>query len=209
MYQPVLHPVDRHRGAPVSGLERTARCSQRFEPGLAGFTLVELLVVVAISALLLALAAPAFNGLLSAQKSTALVGAFMDSLNFARSEAIKRGGRAVLCKSANGTGCSSSGSWDQGWIVFYDANNNAAFDPGEDLLQQRGATPGLRLNGNAQVASYVSYSTSGTAKLVSGAFQSGTFSLCPDPANAAAVRLIVLSSTGRARSKNGSASDCP
>ena len=108
MYQPALHSVDRQRGAPVPGLERTGWCRQRFAGGLAGFTLVELLVVVAISALLLALAAPAFNGLISAQKSTALVGAFMDSLNFARSEAIKRGGRAVLCKSANGTGCSSA-----------------------------------------------------------------------------------------------------
>jgi type IV fimbrial biogenesis protein FimT len=67
---------------------------------------------------------------------------------------------------------------------------------------------GLSLTGNTQVANYVSYSASGTAKLVNGAFQAGTFTFCLTPASGADVQQIVLSSTGRARSRKGVAADC-
>ena len=93
--------------------------------------------------------------------------------------------------------------------MFHDANNNAALDHGEQLIEQQGAvSQGLRLTGNAPVANYVSYSASGSAKLISGAFQAGTFTLCLVPVSGADVRQIVLSSTGRARFRRGSASDC-
>lgn len=130
-------------------------------------------------------------------------------ITFARSEAIKRNGRAVVCKSASGTSCTQSGGWEQGWIVFHDSNNNAAFEAGELLIQQQSALPdGLRLSGNQPVANYVSYSANGSAKLVSGAFQAGTITLCPIAGNQSEARKIVLSGTGRPRTYNGSAADC-
>jgi type IV fimbrial biogenesis protein FimT len=96
--------------------------------------------------------------------------------------------------------CSGSGGWEQGWIIFHDANNNAALDAGEALLMSEPALPGrLRLTGNAQLASDLSYTPSGSASLVSGAFQAGTLTMCVDSEAPMAARQIVISATGRPR----------
>lgn len=179
-------------------------------PGLkVGYSLIELLVVLTLASILVSLAVPAMTGMLNTQRSTSLGNSFLADLNLARNEAIKRNARAVMCKSADGLSCSASGGWEQGWILFHDVNNNAVLDINEQVIQQQGAvSQGLSLTGNAQVVNYVSYSPSGSAKLTSGAFQVGTFTLCLDPVSSRDVRQIILSNTGRARSKKGSSSDC-
>ena len=174
-----------------------------------GFTLVEMLMALTVGGVLTALTVPAMTGMLNTQKSTSAVNALFTSLNLARSEAIKRNARAVLCKTADGVSCTTHGGWEQGWIVFHDANNNAVLDPGEQVVLQQGAvSAGIRLTGNLPVANYVSYSASGTAKLTSGAFQAGTFTVCPATASSSDVRQIVLSGTGRARTQKGLATNC-
>ena len=175
----------------------------------AGYSLVELLAVLTIASILLSMAVPSMTGMINTQRSTSLGNSFLAGLNLARNEAIKRNARTVLCKSADGLSCTSSGGWQQGWILFHDVNNNARLDAGEQVIQlQGGVSQGLSLTGNTNVANYVSYSASGSAKLISGAFQAGTFRLCLDPVVVADVRQIILSSTGRARSKKGLESDC-
>jgi type IV fimbrial biogenesis protein FimT len=175
----------------------------------AGYSLVELLVVFTHSGVLVSLAVPSMTGMINTQRSTSLGNSFLAGLNLARNEAIKRNARAVLCKSADGPSCTTSGGWEQGWILFHDVNNNALLDTGEQVIQQQGpVSRGLSLTGNTNVADYVSYSASGSAKLVSGAFQAGTFRLCLDPVVVGDVRQIILSSTGRVRSKKGLESDC-
>ena len=175
----------------------------------AGYTLVELLVVMALGTILLSIAVPPMTEMLNTQRSNAASSTFLASLNLARVEAIKRNARVIVCKSAAGLSCELTGGWDQGRIMFHDANNNAALDADEQLIERFGAMPeGLSLTGNTQVANYVSYSASGSAKLMSGAFQAGTFTLCVAAVPGANVQQIVLSSTGRARSKKGVATDC-
>ena len=175
----------------------------------AAYTLVELLVSLTVAGVLLALSVPSLNQMLQTQKSISLLNSFVASLHLARGEAIKRNARAVMCKSANGLSCSSDGGWEQGWILFHDANNNAAFDEGEAVVLQQGAlAQGQRLTGNFQVANYVSYSASGSAKLISGAWQAGTFTLCPPVLSSVEVRQIILSGTGRPRTQKASASVC-
>ncbi len=175
----------------------------------AGYTLVEMLVVMALGTILLSIAVPSMTAMLSAQRSNAAGSSFLASLNLARAEAIKRNARVVMCKSAGGLSCDLAGGWNQGRITFHDSNNNAALDVDEQVIERHGAMPeGLSLTGNTQVANYVSYSASGSAKLVSGAFQAGTFTFCLAPVSGADVQQIVLSSTGRARSRKGVAADC-
>ena len=154
-----------------------------------GFTLAEVVVVLGVGSLLISITIPAMTDMLNAQKANATASALFTSLNLARVEAIKRNARAVLCKTADGVSCTTVGGWEQGWILFHDANNNAVLDAGEVVLQQQGpASRGTRLTGNAPVANYVSYSPSGSAKLISGAFQAGTFTLCL----ASASNLVVI-----------------
>src|SRR4051794_16741120 len=157
---------------PSSFLQRTRRSAR-------GFTLIELLVVVAIAAILLGTAVPSFRGVIRAAKLGSATDSLFSSLLLARSEAAKRHSRVVLCKSADGTNCATRGGWEQGWIVFHDANNNGSRDPGEQVVWHVQAMPGdMRLSGNLNVAKYVSYAPTGETKLASGAFQAGTITLC-------------------------------
>lgn len=83
------------------------------------FTLIELMITVAIAAIVLAIAIPSFNVQMLNSRSVALGEELASAINFARSEAVKRGARVSVCPSNNGTGC--GGAWADGWIVFVDA----------------------------------------------------------------------------------------
>ena len=161
-----------------------------------GFTLMELMITVAIMAIVLAVGIPGFQALLRENRLAAQTNAFLTALNLARSEAIKRGRRVTLCKSADGATCATDGGYQQGWIVFVDPNDNAVVDGGEAILRVEAALVGNpTLTGNSTVQSYVSYVGDGMSRLVGGGFQAGTLTLCAAPK----ARLIIINSVGRAR----------
>lgn len=174
-----------------------------------GVTLIELLVLLAIVAVLQTLAAPAISGMSDSLRLTAGINSFLSSIHLARSEAIKRNARVVLCKSATGDACASTGGWEQGWIVFHDADNNATLNAGEIILwREQALLHPIRLAGNSQVASYVSYTPTGTTSLTSGAFQAGTLTLCRQSASPAQARTIVISNSGRPRTSRVTVNQC-
>jgi len=176
----------------------------------AGFTLIELMVVLAVAAILQTLAAPALSGMVNSMRLTAAVNSLFTSLLLARSEAIKRNARAVVCKSASGDACIATGGWEQGWIVFHDANNNAKRDAGEVIVShQQAMQPPVRLNGNSPLASYVSFTPMGQTAYASGAFQAGTLTVCLESSEAQEARQIVISSTGRPRTVRKTVAHCP
>lgn len=180
-----------------SGASTVAECGAHFLPR--GFTLLELLVVVAMVAVLAALGLPAMGRIVDSARLTMFANDFLSSMYLARSEAIKYRGRSTLCKSRNGTSCAATGGWEQGWIVFRDANNDGNVDPGEHVIHYTQALPsGFRLTGNQNIASYISFAPTGRTRMVSGAFQAGTLTLCKQAAELAA-RQIVINNAGRAR----------
>lgn len=165
-----------------------------------GVSLLEVMVVVAIVTSLGAMAVPAFSRWIDEWKVTVLANTLLADLQLARSEAIRRGSPVVVC-SASAGGCGTTGLWEQGWLVFVDANNNAKIDEGEDLLRHSAITSAkhLMLRGNGPVRSYVSYHPLGQTRLVNGAFQAGTLTLCPAWYGATRARSIVINSGGRPR----------
>ena len=174
-----------------------------------GFTLIELLTFLAIVAVLAGIGAPAFTGLTRSAKLTSATNDLFASLLMARSEAAKRRSRVAVCKSSDGNACAASGGWEQGWIVFHDANNSGTRDSGEEIVVKAQALPrDLRLSGNLNVAKYVSYAPTGEAKLAGGGFQAGTITLCNQYSDREEARQIVISSAGRPRVQRTQVADC-
>lgn len=100
-----------------------------------GFSLLELITTLSIASILLALGIPSFQTLIQSNRMTATVNTISSHLNMARSEAIKRGVRVVLCPSADGTNCKNTIIWDEDIIMFTDNNKSGALDDGEELLR--------------------------------------------------------------------------
>ncbi|TFZ00372.1 type IV fimbrial biogenesis protein FimT [Ramlibacter henchirensis] len=172
-------------------------------------TLVEQAATLAVAAVVLAIGVPSFRRATETRQLDHAAMTMLATLGLARSEAIKRGSPVVLCKSANGAACSDSGGWEQGWITFHDANNNALVEPGEEVIQKAQALgPHVRFTGNLQVARYISFSSLGAPRTIGGAFQAGTLTACQQRAGLTAVRQVTLSATGRARLGKASASEC-
>jgi type IV fimbrial biogenesis protein FimT len=163
--------------------------------------LVELLIGLSILGLVLMLAVPVYADWLADTRVRNVAEALAQSLHRARSEAIRTGFRVTLCKSADQVHCSDTGTWAQGWLLFADTNRNAERDADELTLHVEGpALHGITLAGNRPVVDYVSYTSLGHARLLSGALQMGTFVACLPGRTALNV---VLAHSGRVRIERG------
>lgn len=170
-----------------------------------GFTLVELVCAVAITVVLLTQAIPSFKDLIRSSHLTAQANYFIAAVNFARSEAIKRGRRVYICVRA-GAQCDVLSDWEQGWLVFVDLNGNQLADPGETVRVFEALDTEYILRNNANVAALVFYEN-GAARRASGALPMMSFRLCAPDASAGTIRErsreIVISRLGRMRYQFG------
>lgn len=161
-----------------------------------GLTLVELLIILAVSAVLLGIGLPSFAGMMREHRLTVFTNELHAAMWLARSEAIRRGRRVTLCTSEDGLQCSLGAGWEAGWIMFPDANANARRDGGEALILSRNvAFTGMVAPGNATLARYLSYVPGGTSRAVTGALQMGTIRIC----NGNRERALIVSAVGRVR----------
>lgn len=83
-----------------------------------GFTIIEVMLVIAIIGVLAAVAAPSFRSMMEANRVNTAASSLQVSLSMARSEAIRRGSDARVYIHAN----SSAGQWSGGWTVFWSKN---------------------------------------------------------------------------------------
>ena len=95
-----------------------------------GFSLIELMVALAILVILVTVAIPSFTGSLLRANATSLADSLITSLNYAKSEAISRNARVYLCaRNADGSDClNGAADWNTGWLIRLAADDNTLRD---------------------------------------------------------------------------------
>ncbi|MBF0108254.1 MAG: GspH/FimT family pseudopilin [Magnetococcales bacterium] len=84
--------------------------------GVGGYTLIELLIVLAIVAILVSSASPFLTSILNDNRLASQFNQLLGSLQFARAEAIRRQTSVTVCSSSDGASC--GGNWEDGWITL-------------------------------------------------------------------------------------------
>ena len=106
-----------------------------------GFTLIELMIGLALIAILLAIGVPSLREAYMNVRITGQTNDFMSALQLARSEAVKQNVGVFVCASTNQTDCNAS-DWARGWIVFADTDGDGTKDADELAIKSRGALEG-------------------------------------------------------------------
>lgn len=122
-------------GVDVLAVRRCRFCSFFHPLPGHGFSVVELLVVLAVAAILFAAAAPSFYSLIQRQRLSATANEFLAAVHLARSEAIRRAARVDLVPAKEGV------EWSHGWTVFVDLNGNRKEDEGDQVILRHGPVP--------------------------------------------------------------------
>jgi type IV fimbrial biogenesis protein FimT len=164
----------RLRSAPSVGCDRVA-----------GFTLVELMIVLVIVAALLALAVPSFSVVSLRTKLKSYANEVVASAYLARGEAIKRNAPMTLCASSDGSTCAGGGDWDQGWVVM---------DPNDIVIKHYQApSSGIKIFGLSSVHT-VTFQPSGITNTPT------TMTICQQtPSEGIEERQVRISTTARPR----------
>lgn len=155
-----------------------------------GFTLIEALIALAITALLVGVAVPAWSSASESAHAGAAQAALLETLVRSINHAALTGSEVVLCPG-DATGCRDTSDWSRGWVAWADLDGDRTRDPGETLLQAQAS-----LGGNVHLRS-----TSGRRRLVfqpngGNAGSNVTFTLC-DGRGPAQARALVLANDGR------------
>lgn len=113
-----------------------------------GFSLIELMISIAILAILLALGWPSFQGSLRSNRIATASNEFLAALSLARSEAIRNTRGSGICASTDGTSCDGT-DWAAGWLVWGDTNGDGTFDAGEPVLRVKQDSAQVTVTGPA------------------------------------------------------------
>ena len=167
-----------------------------------GFTLIELMVTVALVAILMLVAVPSFVTFQRNAELTTRMNSLMASINTARGEAMKRGRDAVILP-LNGV------SWDSGMIAFVDMNSNLTYESATDILIYKDEDPKpiyLTITGdNAPFAStpYIRFDAQGYPKPTGSDLRNFTISIARNDVTGSEVvnqtRRLKVSISGRPR----------
>lgn len=158
-----------------------------------GFTLIELMVVIIIAAILLAIAVPSFSTLIKRNNVDSLQSKFSSSLATARTEAASRNRIVTICGSANETNC-TGGSWNAGWIIFEDINNNGVFDGTDVMIDVYRNSGQYTIHPkNAGDDNYISFNSQG---FMSGNAENRLFIICDPDKEAIYARGLFVNRSG-------------
>lgn len=174
-----------------------------------GFTLIELMFVLAVAAILLSVAVPALQMFSTNSKQTSAINDFVSSMHLARNTAITTNARVTMCASSNSASCEAV-SWESGWILFRDANSNQSVD-GTDAIIATGSPSDGPIIASAQYDQFLMYRPNGRVMSANVGVNTGEFTVCDDR-GADHSKVIIIALSGRPKLSrtlaNGSAPTC-
>lgn len=171
-----------------------------------GFTLIELLVTMAIAAILATLAGPSFLRMIKANTMSGSVNTFLGDLRYARSEAIRRGGRVVMCRSDNpeatapacATDAGTTGKgWATGWLIFSDRDGTNTWTTNDTTLRVQTKMTGMDSILESTATASTTFKFTATGRLQDGATTKLNFG--GSQFDASQKRVVCVSPSGRAR----------
>lgn len=183
--------MDRKNRAPKGALRAVA----------GGFTLLELLIVLAVAAVLGAVAVPSLGAMVQRNRLASANNEFLSSIYLLRSEAAKRNRVVKMCRrlDADVPRCDTSdgGGWHTGWLIWLDADGSGQVDEDELVINAHQRLVGdLRLTGSGSVANRIAFQPSGATHGVGN----GTFTVCVP--GSSRKREIIISKAGRVRTRD-------
>jgi type IV fimbrial biogenesis protein FimT len=97
------------------------------------------MVVITIIAILMGIGAPSYKYVTSSSRVSSEVNSLLADMQFARSESVREGSTITVCASTDGSSCTggATGTWQTGWIVFSDANNDQQAQNSEPILRRQ------------------------------------------------------------------------
>ncbi|WP_199052220.1 GspH/FimT family pseudopilin [Aquitalea sp. ASV15] len=179
-----------------------------------GFTLIEVIVVLAVASILLAIAAPSMSSFVRSNRISSAANDLQQTFLAARSNAVRTGVPVVVCaSSSSSSGCDAS-SFNSGWVVFADLNRNNTLVTGTSVnfgnaiasgttdlvvLRKMDINSTLRLSvSNASAVTSFRYLPTGRVQMYNGSWTSAnSIMVCDDSANAAISKKLTFSSAGR------------
>ncbi|MBK1647898.1 GspH/FimT family pseudopilin [Rhabdochromatium marinum] len=168
-----------------------------------GVTLVELVMTLAIAAILLAIGVPSFQNITATNRIASLTNELRGALQLARSEAVKRGRTVTVCKSDDITDstptCNASANWQDGWVVFVDTNNDGSLDSGEIPLRLGQPSIGSAvITTSTRFNDFLRFQPDGRAQGADN-FSNGSINVCI----ASNQRSIIINNIGRIKIETG------
>ena len=167
-----------------------------------GFSLIELLVTIAIVSILITIAMPSYRSFIQRYHMKTEVDKWLLVLNLARQAAISSGNIVTLCPSSNGHSCSKS--WQNGAILFIDNNRDHVRDNTELLLQVVAKVK------NKQVITWRAFQNRNYIQFQQNGFtwdQNGTFRVCANEPSLKFNRALIVTRSGRIRLSSDSNGD--
>jgi type IV fimbrial biogenesis protein FimT len=156
-----------------------------------GFSLLELLLAIAVAAIILTLGVPSFGALKARSAQRVELDALFPAVHHARKASIMRKQVVSLCPSRDGTTCSPGRDWSGGFLVFANSDRDEPpeLDAGEVLLHRHLASDSVKITANRRGF---------TLRATFLRATNGTLVVC-DRAGRVAPRALVISYTGRPR----------
>lgn len=118
-----------------------------------GFTLLELMIVLAIAGILVAVAAPSFQATIANNRIASVRDNLATAIKMTRNEAVTSNTPASICPSNDQSSC--GGGWNDGWIIFSDVNNNGALNAsdGDRLVDVQSSMSNILIGAGSGITS--------------------------------------------------------